>query len=227
MLMALQIPLPQSPAMAITLHSRRRLPRPRLPNLPSHHKLILVVRAAGPLLFGKGQRTHLTTQGGNYPVFINTDQVKKAVSREIERQLTDQGGLIHRCRIPLNAASRQSLHRHNIRLRQTTWRRSLRRFLLGRIERRSILLHGRVNNMAIHYPAPKGTRGNPWRALQCRAQFPHMKHLKLNARFAGRPKALPGDFVIVNNRRSGKTWLGAIQTIGPDFRHIFVVAVTE
>ena len=81
--------------------------------------------------------------------------------------------------------------------------------------------------MPLYYPDPKGTRGNPWRACQCRAQFPHMKDLKLNARFAGRPAARQGDFVLVKNRRTSKTWLGTIERIGPDFRHIFVVAVNE
>ena len=81
--------------------------------------------------------------------------------------------------------------------------------------------------MAIHYPGPKGTRGNPWRGRQCRAHFPNMKHLKLNARFAGRPAARPGDFVLVKNCRKGQSWLGTIQRIGPDFRHFFAVEVTE
>ena len=79
----------------------------------------------------------------------------------------------------------------------------------------------------IHYPGQKGTRENPWRARQCRAQFPEMKHLKMNARFTGRPAARPGDFVLVNNRRSGHTWLGTIQKIGPDFRHFVAVEVSE
>ena len=81
--------------------------------------------------------------------------------------------------------------------------------------------------MPIHYPGPKGTRENPWRARQCRAHFPAMKALKMNARFAGRPAARPGDFVIVKNRRRGDSWLGTIQAIGPDFRHIFVVPLPD
>ncbi len=74
--------------------------------------------------------------------------------------------------------------------------------------------------MPLHYWGPKGSRENPWRVRQCRAQFPNMKHLKFNARFIGRPAAKPGDFVIVKNRRAGNSWLGTIETIGPDFRHI-------
>ena len=74
--------------------------------------------------------------------------------------------------------------------------------------------------MPLHYWGPKGSRENPWRVRQCRAQFPHLKHLQFNARFAGQPPAKPGDFVIVKNRRAGKSWLGTIETIGPDFRHI-------
>ncbi len=74
--------------------------------------------------------------------------------------------------------------------------------------------------MPLHYWGPKGSRENPWRVRQCRAHFPNMKHLKLNARFTGRPAAKPGDFVIVKTRRAGHSWLGTIETIGPDFRHI-------
>ena len=77
------------------------------------------------------------------------------------------------------------------------------------------------------YTPPKGTRENPWRARQCRAQFPNMKPFKMNARFAGRPAAHHGDFVLVKNRRIGRSWLGTISKIAPDYRHIFVVAVTE
>lgn len=79
----------------------------------------------------------------------------------------------------------------------------------------------------IYYAAPKGTRGNPWRVQQCRAHFPHLKHLNLNARFTGRPAARTGDFVLVKNRRAGETWLGTIESIGPDFRHIRAVPLTD
>ena len=78
----------------------------------------------------------------------------------------------------------------------------------------------------IHDTAPKGTRGKPWRARHCCAQFQEVKHLKMNARFAGRPAAHQGDVVQGKNQRLDHSWLGTIEKIAPAFRHIFVVAVT-